>query len=198
LLRLGLYSTAAKLNIDKYYTQEKRKDVSFKNTLEGSIKKYGEEIGLQKYDERNKNISKTTYFRGKTNFSKNTWSNVSQELFWKIYKIIKHKYEKIYFGELNHECSCGIQSHNFDFVILDNKKIIEFNGDKFHANPNKYNENDIPIKFINKTAKEIWNFDEEKNNKAINKGFQIKIVWENDYYKNKEKIILECIDFIYS
>jgi hypothetical protein len=197
----------------KYFQENKGKSkrelmgeerwLKFKESMKGVfskewfIKKYGDEIGIQKYEERSKNISKTTSFRNMNN-NKNNWSNISQDLFWNIYKIIEHKYTKIYFGELNHEYSCGVQNHNYDFVVLDNKKIIEFNGEKFHANPDKYVESDIPIKFINKTAKEIWEFDENKNNKAINKGFQIKIVWENEYYKNKEKIILECINFIYS
>ncbi len=35
------------------------------------------------------------------------------------------------------------------FVVLDNKKIIEFNGDKWHANPKTYKENDIPMRGIN-------------------------------------------------
>jgi hypothetical protein len=166
-------------------------------TKDWFIKKYGEEIGLKKYDERSKNISKTSYFREYNKTNKNNWSKVSQELFWEIYKVIKNKYEKIYFAELNHECSCGIQSNNYDFVILDNKKIIEFNGDKFHANPNKFKEHDIPIDFIKKTAKEIWKQDEEKNNKAKLKGFDVKIIWESDYHKNKDKIILECLDFLY-
>lgn len=125
-------------------------------TKEWFIKKYGEEIGLQKYDERSKNISKTSYFREYNKINKNNWSKVSQELFWEIYKNIEHKYEKIYFGELNHECSCGVLSHNYDFVILDNKKIIEFNGDKFHANPNKFEENDIPIDFMKKKQRKKY------------------------------------------
>ena len=28
-----------------------------------------------------------------------------------------------------------------------------------------------------------------KNNKAIKNGYEIKIIWESDYYKNKEKVI---------
>jgi hypothetical protein len=50
-----------KTNIDKYYTQEKRKDVSFKNTLEGSIKKYGEENGIKLYNDKNKRIAETIH-----------------------------------------------------------------------------------------------------------------------------------------
>jgi len=167
-------------------------------TLDWFIKKYGEIEGNIKYKERSIKISKTSYFRGKNNKNKNCWSKISQELFHSIYEIIGNKFNNIYFGELNHEYSCGIQNHNFDFVLLDNKKVIEFNGDKFHANPEIYNENDIPLNFIGKTSKQIWDEDVEKLKKLKENGFQTKIVWEKDYLKNKDKIILDCIKFLCS
>lgn len=126
-----------------------------------------------------------------------TRSKISQELFWKIHKIIKNNFQKIYFGGLNHECS-GSSRYNFDFLILDNKKVIEFNGDVYHANPKMFNVNDIPLKFLKKTAGEIWKIDKKKIDKAKDKGFDVKVVWEDDYLKNKEKIILECIEFIFN
>ena len=83
--------------------------------------------------------------------------------------------------DLNHEYGCET-NQNFDFVVLDIKKIIEFNGDKWHANPKYYKYNDIPMNgFINKTAKEIWINDLLKNNKAINNGYEILTIWENEW-----------------
>lgn len=165
------------------------------NTLNWFIEKYGEEMGRIKYKERSIKISKTSYFKKYNKENKENWSKLSQILFWEIYNIIGKDFKKIYFGELNHECSGGTK-YNFDFVILDNKKIIEFNGDQFHANPKIYDENDIPLKFLGKTAKEIWISDEEKIKAAKNKGFDIKTIWERDLLKNKEKTVLECIKFI--
>ena len=55
-------------------------------------------------------------------------------------------------------------------------KIIEFNGDLYHANPNKYIESDTPLSKIksiknkNITAKEIWDFDSVKIIKQLVKG----------------------------
>ena len=97
---------------------------------------------------------------------------------------------------MNHEYSCGVANNNYDFVVLDNKKIIEFNGDKFHANPNKFKSSDIPLKFLKKTSEEIWLLDKIKIEKAISNGFDVKIIWESDYLKNKNQILLECIKFI--
>ena len=63
------------------------------------------------------------------------YSKISQNLFWQVYSKIEGKYEKVYFGELNHEYACET-NRNFDFVIKDIKKVIEFNGEQFHVNPN--------------------------------------------------------------
>lgn len=174
----------------------------FRNNMKGMfslpwhIKKYGEIDGNIKYNERCKKISESTYLKKYNSFNKMNWSAISQKLFWEIYNIIKNDYNKIYFGELNHEFSCGVAQHNFDFVIRDIKKVIEFNGDKFHANPSKYQPFDIPIKFINKKAKDIWEEDKIKLQKVINNGYELKIVWENDYKKNKKRILSECLNFI--
>lgn len=165
-------------------------------SLEWFIDKYGKKLGQQKYRERSNKISKQ--MKG-NNFCNNNFkqcSKMSQELFWEIYKQIN--FNEIYFMELNHEYGCGT-GQNFDFVVVDNKKIIEFNGDKWHANPVIYGENDIPMPgFIDKKAKQIWNEDILKNNKAIKNGFEILIIWESEYIKNKEKTIWKIINFLYS
>lgn len=167
-------------------------------SLDWFIKKYGEEEGHIKYQERSNNVSKTSHFKIYNKTNKNNWSNISQELFQKIYDIISHQFNNIYYAKLNHEYSCGIQNHNFDFVVLDNKKVIEFQGDRFHANPQLYKENDIPLKFLKKTSKQIWDDDKEKYDKIKNKGFELKIIWEKDYLKDKDKVVLECIKFLLS
>ena len=172
-----------------------RKNMKGIFTLEWYVNKYGED-GVKKYQDRCKNISKTTYFRKYNKENKNNWSKISQELFWNIYKIISSKFHNIYFGELNHEYSCGVSRKNYDFVVLDNKKIIEFNGDKFHANPKYYTECDIPIKFYEKCAKQVWKEDKIKLNKAKKNGYDILVIWENDYNKCKNDVIIECVEFL--
>ena len=97
---------------------------------------------------------------------------------------------------MNHEYSCGVKDNNYDFVIVDNKKVIEFNGDKFHANPTMFEKYDIPLKFLNKTSEQIWEEDKIKINKAIKNGYDVKIVWEKEYLQNKDKVILDCLRFI--
>lgn len=76
-------------------------------------------------------------------------------------------------------------------------KIIEYNGDYWHASPKKYNASDL-VKLPNKTlvAKDIWAKDEQKINFAISQGYEVLVIWESDFKQNKEKVIKECIQFL--
>jgi G:T-mismatch repair DNA endonuclease (very short patch repair protein) len=155
------------------------------------IKKYGEIEGKLKYEDRNKIISKNLALRASSNKS---YSKKSQKLFWDLYKRLCLENKKVYFAELNHEYSCGTKT-NFDFVLVDKKKVIEFNGNIWHANPKYFNENEF-MWFANKTAKEVWLKDEMKNNAAINKGFEVLIIWESDFDCNRKEAIKKCVDFL--
>ncbi len=184
--------------------KERMTDEQYKNfrdkmskvfTLEWFVEKYGIELGTKKYEERSQAVSANSYFKKYNQTNKNNWSKISQELFWELHRRVSKFYKQIYFAQLNHEYGCETNK-NFDFVILDNKKVIEFNGDHWHANPKLYKEDEIPLKFLNRTAKQCWEEDSEKIEKAIKNGYTIKVVWESDFMKNREKIILECLDFI--
>ena len=86
----------------------------------------------------------------------------------------------------------------YDFVIFSLKLCIEFNGDIWHANPKIYKEDDCPnFHDKEKTAKEIWNQDKIKFNIIRKRGFRILEIWDSEYKENPDKIIKECLDFIY-
>jgi hypothetical protein len=189
----GKRSPKDRMTSDNY--NKWRKSMKKVFTLDWYKEKYGDD-GERRYNERNQTVSDKCYWKKyNREVNRNNYSKVSQELFWEIYKQIKNRYKNIYFMELNHEYSCSTH-FNFDFVVVDNKKVIEFNGDKWHANPQIYEENDVPLDFIDKTAKELWEHDREKHEKAIQNGYQIKVVWEKNYCENKEQTVLECIHYI--
>jgi len=165
-------------------------------TLKWFIERYGEEEGKKKYEERSISLSKNTYWHKYNRKNNQNWSNISQELFWDLYAIIKDDYKKIYFGELNHEFSCGVPYHNFDFVVNDINKVIEFNGDKFHANPKKYLQDDHPIPFLKESSKEIWDKDRRKLKKLKDKGYDVLIIWESEYLSNRKDVIIKCLNFL--
>ena len=160
--------------------------------LDWFIEKYGEIEGKLKYETRNKLISKNFALR---DISLNkSYSKKSQKLFWDLYKRLCLEDKKVYFAELNHEYGCGTRT-NFDFVLVDKKKVIEFNGNIWHANPKYFNENEF-MRFANMTAKEVWLKDEIKNNKAKDKGFEVLVIWESDFDCNRKETIKKCIDFL--
>lgn len=86
----------------------------------------------------------------------------------------------------------------YDFADLKNKKIIEYNGDNYHANPKKYLSEDHPHPFRKKiTAQEIWDKDRLKIKAANEKGFDVLTIWDSEYrWGNKQKVIGRCLDFL--
>ena len=90
-----------------------------------------------------------------------------------------------------------VKSFKYDLTNEETKRIIEFNGDFWHGNPEIYQVNESNS-VSNKTYKEIHEYDEFKYKLAADNGYRVMIVWENDYLKNKEEIIELCKKFIIS
>lgn len=79
-----------------------------------------------------------------------------------------------------------LYSYNFDFLIK-GKKILEIQGDFWHANPNKYKANDILMTgFI---VKDVWNKDKRKKEIVERNGFKIFYLWENEINKMSDNDI---------
>lgn len=78
-----------------------------------------------------------------------------------------------------------------------NKKIIEYNGDEYHANPEMFEADEYPHPFRkDKTAKEIWEKDKRKIEVAKEKGFEVLTIWDSEYRNDKEKILNKCKEFL--
>jgi G:T-mismatch repair DNA endonuclease (very short patch repair protein) len=82
-----------------------------------------------------------------------------------------------------------------DILRYSNKKCIEFNGDYWHCNPNKYSS-DFKIIQSNKTATEIWESDKNKRILLNSLGYDLLVVWESDWKQDKMKIMEMCIEFL--
>lgn len=80
----------------------------------------------------------------------------------------------------------------FDYKLNDCNILIEFNGDIFHANPEKYLSDDV-IPLVKKTAKEIWDRDSAKIDLAKKRGYDTVILWESEIKNKSEKEIIEII-----
>ncbi len=180
----------------KYDALKKRMKGIF--SLDWFIGKYGEDDGTNKYKERCKHIKNTTHFKTYNNTNRSNISKVSQKLFNMLYEdqSLNLRNENVYYQDLNHEHAC-FTGRNFDFVVLDRNKIIEFNGDKFHANPTIYQPNDTPNPYLpNLKASQIWTDDADKNQMAKNNGFEVLVIWETEFKNNELNAVEKCKQFL--
>jgi len=182
----------------KYDALKKRMKGVF--TLDWFISKYGEKEGSNKYRERCERIKNTTHFKTYNTTNKSNVSNISQKLFNILYEdeSLNLKNENVYYHHLNHEHACST-GRNFDFVVLNRKKIIEFNGDKFHANPTMYQPNDTPNPYLpDLKSSQIWTDDANKNQMAVNNGYEVLVIWETEFKNNILNTINKCKQFLKS
>lgn len=193
-------TTQLKYWIKKGFTEDeakkKIKERQLTFTIEKCIEKYGEEEGIIVYNKRQQkwnDIMQTKYKNGEyQKFTKDNYSNNEIELMDFISNTLNIN---SYYGENQYFKYFSDIGKTFSYDFYYKKKIIEFNGDYWHCNPLKYNENYFN-KHLKKTAKEIWLSDEIKINKIKEVGCDVLIIWESEYKKDKQKTIQKCIDFI--
>lgn len=179
--------------IHKGYSKEeaekllKKRQATFSKEI--CIEKYGEEKGLQVWKDRQEKWQQTLKSkpheeierinRAKTNNRKNT--NIS-------------KAEKELCDILKCESQINIDGYLFD--LGNNKKLIEYNGDYWHCNPKKYGP-EFFHKNLKMKAKNKWKKDREKISFAENKGYEVLVIWEWDFNKNRKETIQKCKEFLY-
>lgn len=157
------------------------------NTLEKFIERYGEEGGYQRFADRQeawfKAITSNQMFKG--------YSNVSHELFEALSKHVSN----IKYGQSEMSVRVADTVVKVDCIDIEKRKIIEFFGDHWHANPNHFAPDDV-VRMVNKTASEIWRKDETRNQKLKAAGFDVLVIWESDYRDNPDLILGKCIGFM--
>jgi G:T-mismatch repair DNA endonuclease (very short patch repair protein) len=84
--------------------------------------------------------------------------------------------------------SYRVDSKICDIYIPSLNLIIEYFGDYWHCNPNKYNEDYFNQK-KSMSAKEIWDYDKMKIDLIINYGYNLEVIWETELKSNNNKII---------
>jgi len=172
--------------IKKGYCHEmaviKVKESQTQNGLIWYIKKYGEEKGQAKFNARvNKwNLQMAKLHRGV--------SQVATELFTAIDPLRIGK-----FGDEETTVRAKNKIYRVDYYRKESRKIIEFNGEYWHADSKKYLSSDL-IK--GKTAQQIWDNDVKKLDALRKNGFAVLVIKEADYYADKDKVINECREFL--
>lgn len=104
---------------------------------------------------------------------------------------------KEYYPKLRQQLSLG--KYYYDIYL--NNKIIEFNGDYWHANPSKYLFEDYVGNIINNRptyAYEIWTKDEIKRQYAESLGYEVLTIWEEEYLNEPTSTLKKCLLFLMS
>lgn len=197
-------------------------------SLDSFIKRYGKEIGVLKYNERLDKIKNAYLNKSESEMQKiNSSKGKSFDYLCNKYgndkaKDIIKKRTKITFNSVNSKFTSKLETEIFltlkkifpqlqqQLILYNDKKIyyydmyignviIEINGTYWHADPRKYNKDDIIGRGNTKyTAKEIWERDKFKHFFAENNYYKIFYIWELDYNKDKTKVINDIIKNIYA
>lgn len=175
-------------------------------TLENFIERYGEEIGIDKWDEyceRQRYTTTVDYFIEKygEEIGEERWETFYRER-------VESKTDRVSLQEtcaFNYLIDNGIiltqqfkirdgRTSIYDFVNEERKILIEYNGDVWHMNPSRYVAFDIQprTKFL---ASEVWARDAIKRKRAEDAGYSLYIIWEQDWKKDKVKILKEIREF---
>lgn len=170
-------------------------------SLDICIEKFGEE-GLKIWQARQDQwqitlLSKSQEEQDEIKLKKvsGKFSKVSQFLFDQIDLPSARYYLKN--GELGIRLNSGKVVYP-DFIHED--RIIEFYGDRWHANPRNYSETDF-IPSISKNrepakVQDIWERDKVRIEQLEELGYQTMIVWEYDYRTSPERMVQECKEFL--
>ena len=160
------------------------------------IEKYGEIDGLVIWQKRQSDWQDTLNAKSSEEKSRINRLKLSKGItVSKAEKIILEQI-KLSISNVTHQFTLTKENKKqYIYDIMANKKIIEYNGDFWHANPNIY-----PPNFINPRTKikavDKWEIDRIKLQYARDQGYEVLVVWESDFKKNKEEIINQCIQFM--
>lgn len=167
-----------------------------KHTYDSYLKKYKcVEIATEKYNEF---LKKHSAVIPNSRIADDMFSNIVQNL-------IETNYKQYYCAIHNQEWYINIKNYKcifLDFFLRDTGKVIEFFGDYWHANPQKYKSGT----FINhrspglKLVDDVWKDDKLRLDyiRKVPYITDVKIVWENDYIKNPKNTIEDCMKFLNS
>lgn len=174
-------------------------------SLKTCIEKYGEIEGRQRFNKRQEQWQNTLKSKSPEeierinrlkikNFS--CVSKVSQQLFSQI--AVEGDFWGIKSNSMLGEMYIRTPSKHCRVDFIRKNKIIEFNGDFWHANPNYYHEDDLMFwsKGAQRTAKEIWERDAKRQKELLELGYSILVIWESEFIKNPKETIQKCKDYL--
>lgn len=136
-------------------------------------------------------------------FSKSRASKIATDFFKNLCKFCNINQKEVKFGDNEQLIPLRKEEREVlgqNVLFPDFKfgnKIIEFFGDKFHANPQIYKEDSTPSPFDAHTlAKDIWEKDRLRILILEKRGYEVLVVWEQDVKKNASGVLNSCKTFL--
>ncbi|QJT70403.1 hypothetical protein [Microcystis phage MaeS] len=83
------------------------------------------------------------------------------------------------------------RKYYIDFYLPDYGVALEVYGDYWHANPEKYNQDNVNENQIRQIE-----YDKKRNLYIRDKGFEVKIIWESDIHKDLEYYMRDILSSI--
>lgn len=172
----------------KYYNSYCEKQ-RYTCSKEYFIKQYGEKIGIQKYENFVDKRNSTVKIFGP--------SNISLELFNELIK--SYKDNIIFYNNNEYKVKTNDNLYFVDYYDQTLNIVIEFYGDYYHFNPNKFSKDSITFKNSEHSicAKDKWKHDKQRI-EDIQKtlGCKVIIVWESTFKNHKKETVSSLIQMI--
>lgn len=150
----------------------------YTTSLDYFIAQYGEEDGTEKYKA----------FCIERNFKNRKESIAEREIYTALVEAFPYIEAQVGFTGMGHYKPYDIGCHK-------KKKIIEYFGDYWHANPHIYDKVKL-IKQKGKTAEEVWEHDSKKLKFAESMGYSVMVIWEKDWKENRDAELAKAIAFL--
>lgn len=176
-------------NMTEEQAKQKQKERQSINKLEDFIKRANGDIELGTALFKQRQERWLTSLK-KTNMKKGT-SKSGDEFFNRL----SNHVPELVFGR-NNEAVIQISGTavKVDCLYPATNKIIEYYGDYWHGNPQKFKADDKVA--IRKIAKDVWQKDKDRIQCLRDAGYDALIVWENEYKKDPSAVIERCIHYL--
>lgn len=198
---------------EEFYQYNRLRSVTLKNMIE----RYGEVIGKEKWEEyrsRQRYTCSLEYFistygetdgkikydlfsqkRAEVCSTTEKHSNISDELFDKLITYFPDHISQIFYAEDEYQLNTeGGHYYYLDYFDRQLNIVIEFFGDFYHFNPQKYNGDEV---IRNLLVQDKWDKDAARI-KDIQKTLNCKVivVWESTYRSDKAGTVKAIVDMI--
>lgn len=110
----------------------------------------------------------------------------------KLHRRVKSDMESLFITDF--ESECRILDYVVDECSENRKIVIEVNGDYWHANPDRYQPDELityPKRVM--SAREVWHRDMRRESRIREAGYRVITLWESDIHSNKHLKVLRSL-----